>query len=43
MARKATAKKAEGIIEPLLDAIVEDSDDELELTSRSFRSDTLES
>jgi hypothetical protein len=43
MARKATAKKAEGIMEPLLDAIVEDSDDESELTARSFRSDTLES
>jgi hypothetical protein len=41
MARKATAKKAEGIMEPLLDAIVEDSDDEL--TAYSFRSDTLES
>ena len=43
MARKATAKKAEGIMEPLLDAIVEGSDDESELTARSFRSDTLES
>ena len=42
MARKATAKKAEGIMEPLLDAIVEDSDEESELTARSFRSDTLE-
>lgn len=43
MARKATAKKAEGIMEPLIDAIVGDSDDESELTARSFRSDTLES
>lgn len=42
MARKATAKKAEGIMEPLLNAIVEESDDESELTVRSFRSDTLE-